>query len=359
VKHHVAADAQFFDSSLFMTSSSSSPVPQRNGKEQKMNDDDDDKKKASSILPRHVAFVCDGNSRWAKARNLPAIMGHARGADRLVQVLKALLQYNNNQGRRAVSYCTMYGFSTENWARPAQEVADIFAVMEATVHKFYAQIMQQENLRFRILGDLDDDRIPASLREILQKLERETAHRHHDGYDDNDHNKSSQGQTLCVAINYGGRRDILQASKRLALQALAAAAKADTSSATAEAATTRTTTTTNGSTSSDADFDLDRFMTEEAFASLLCTAGIPDPDLIIRTSGEYRISNFLLWNAAYSELYFSEVFWPDFDETCLNQALSWYATRKRRFGSRQERDGGGAGEASAAIATQPQISSSS
>ena len=234
-----------------------------------------------STIPQHVAFVCDGNSRWARARHLPAAAGHAAGADRLVKVLDGLTA-------AGVSYATMYGFSTENWKRPASEINDILRVVEETARKFYNRAIQ-ECVRVRILGDLTDERLPRSLVEVLQRLERDTA--------------MAEGVTLCLAINYGGRRDIVNAAKCLAARLV--------------------------------DGSLDGDCTEETFASLLSTAGIPDPDIMIRTSGESRLSNFLLWNLAYTELYFTDVLWPDFDEACLSDALSWYAQRRRRYGARE------------------------
>lgn len=229
-----------------------------------------------STIPQHVAFICDGNSRWAKARSLPTAVGHAAGADRLMAVLDALRD-------AGVNYATMYGFSTENWKRPQKEVDEILTIIERTARQMFDKALR-ERVRIRILGDLEDERLPESLREVLYQLERETS-------------RLDTETTLCLAINYGGRTDILRAAARLAV-------------------------------SGDE-------ITEESFSRMLSTDGIPDPDLIVRTSGESRLSNFLLWNAAYSELYFTDTLWPDFDETCLDEALDWYARRKRRFGARE------------------------
>mmetsp|Transcript_14258 Transcript_14258/g.18619 ORF Transcript_14258/g.18619 Transcript_14258/m.18619 type:complete len:175 (+) Transcript_14258:719-1243(+) len=169
--------------------------------------------------------------------------------------------------------------------------------MEQTAKQMYNRLMKDnENIRIRVLGDLDDDRIPETLRDILYKLQAETNRLC---------GSSEQSLTLCLAINYGGRRDILNAARKLV-----------------EAASTGEV------------VDIDQF-TEEDFSSLLCTDGLPDPDLIVRTSGEYRLSNFLLWNAAYSELYFTETLWPDFDHDSMKKALDWYSLRKRRFGSHE------------------------
>jgi undecaprenyl diphosphate synthase len=249
----------------------------------------------SSILkvPAHVAFICDGNSRWAKARRLPSVAGHAAGGNRLIQIVDALK-------RKGVSHATFYGFSTENWQRTASEVQDILKVLEGTARQFYGKALQ-DNLRIRILGDLQDERIPSGLRDILHRLEVDTG-----GSDDYMRDDNDDRLTLTIAINYGGRQDIVNASKRMAL---AIAREGDS-------------------------LDLDT-VTEETFATYLGTAGIPDPDFVIRTSGECRLSNFLLWNVAYAELYFVETLWPDFDEASLDEAFEWYAQRKRRFGARQ------------------------
>lgn len=236
-----------------------------------------------NTIPRHVAFICDGNSRWALARGLPASAGHLAGADRLIDTLETLK-------RSGVECCTFYGFSTENWKRSDAEIRDILYVMEQTARKFYDKAVK-EHVRVKILGDLEDSRIPRGLQEILYKLERDTA------------DFSPTTLTVCIAINYGGRQDILNASVKLS-QAIA-----------------------SGELKEDQ-------VTEDDFSSLLYTSDIPDPDLMIRTGGEKRLSNFLLWNCAYSELYFSQDLWPDFDEASILEALEWYSSRSRRFGGR-------------------------
>jgi undecaprenyl diphosphate synthase len=232
-------------------------------------------------IPRHVALVCDGNSRWAEARYLPTSVGHLAGADRLIDSIQTLK-------RAGVQVITFYGFSTENWKRSPKEISDVLGVMEQTARTFYSKALG-ENVRVKILGDLQDERIPHGLRDILVKLERDTC---------------ENAVTVCIAVNYGGRQDIVNASLRLARAV------------------------------SSGQIDGDK-VTEEDFSSFLYTSGIPDPDLIIRTGGEKRLSNFLLWNSAYSELYFSHVLWPDFDETCVMEALEWFSTRPRRFGGRK------------------------
>lgn len=241
-----------------------------------------------SLPPRHVAFICDGNSRWAKEHNLPTAAGHAAGAERLVEVLNELKR------AKGISYCTMYAFSTENWARPRVEIDQILKVIETTTQNCYQQILQ-DRMRVCIIGDMTDKRLPSSLVQLLQQLEK-------------DSHEVSRGETepsltLSMAINYGGRQDILNASKQLAI--LIAKGRVDPNT-----------------------------VTEEDFSRLLSTRNTPEPDLIIRTSGECRLSNFLLWNAAYAELYFTATTWPDFTSNELHTALEWFASRKRRYGSR-------------------------
>jgi len=256
---------------------------------------------SSSSSPRHVAFVCDGNSRWAKQRGFPAAVGHAAGADRLVQVLKLL------QGHPTISYCTFFGFSTENWQRPASEINDVWSVMEQTVKQFSHELLQ-EHVVLKVVGDLSDERIPASLRRRLQKLEQETT----ENCKRNslqDANAAPPELTICLAINYGGRHDIVQATQRLAQ--LVAQGELDAND-----------------------------ITEEMISQHLSTTDIPDPDLIIRTSGERRLSNFLLWNAAYAELFFVDTLWPDFDAQSLKTSLDWFSQRQRRFGGRQKENSG-------------------
>lgn len=240
-------------------------------------------------VPQHVALICDGNSRWAEQRKLHPSLGHAKGAE----VLTSSLRHFRDRG---VKICTFYGFSTENWSRSSAEIDDIWTVMERTAISFYNTAMR-ENVRVRILGDLDDDRIPTSLRDILARLEVDSCGGNATGGDGDD-------LTVCVAINHGGRSDIVSAGKRIASLVK------------------------SGELSPE---DID----EELFEKQLCTSEIPDPELIIRTGGEQRLSNFLLWNSAYSELYFTEKLWPEFDVSSIDDALKWYASRCRRFGGRK------------------------
>ena len=252
--------------------------------------------------PKHVALICDGNSRWAEERNLPQSVGHAKGADALTSVLR----YMNSLG---VQICTFYGFSTENWSRSKQEISDIWTIMERTANSFRDMAIE-ENVRIRILGNLDDDRIPISLRRTLDQLVKDTGgdvsyvanknERCDDGNDD-----ETKSLLVCLAINYGGRSDIVRASKEIAKLVQ------------------------KGELANIDDIN------EDTFERHLCTLGVPDPDLIIRTGGEQRLSNFLLWDLAYSELYFTDELWPDFDSDSVDDALEWYSGRCRRFGGRK------------------------
>jgi undecaprenyl diphosphate synthase len=262
-------------------------------------------------LPKHIGFICDGNSRWAQTRNLPAVVGHAAGADRLVEVLQCLRRNHPD-----VRVCTFYAFSTENWRRTPKEVADIFRVMEATIRQF-GPVLLREGVEFRALGDYCDDRIPQSLQRMIDDLHvrtRQEAVRRmaqsskqssmeRESTSNAEHQQQQWHPVLCVAINYGGRDDIVQAAQRLARRV--ARGEIDASD-----------------------------ITESLLSSHLSTHGIPNPDLIIRTSGECRLSNFFLWDAAYAELRFCDEMWPDFDSESLRRALQWYGARQRRFGSR-------------------------
>ena len=259
-----------------------------------------------TIGPKHVAFICDGNSRWAEKEaktnkiSIPfqqqyqnKIRGHQKGASQVVSLLKHLDKQHPD-----VKYATIYGFSSENWSRPQDEINGIWKVIEETSDSIRSWALR-ENLQVRILGDLEDDRIPHSLRTSLTKLEADTKS-HCENF------TIGEPLTLCIAINYGGRNDILNASIKLA-QLIA-----------------------DGHITEDE-------VNHDTFSNLLCTAGVPDPDLVIRTGGDRRISNFLIWNCAYAELYFTDVLWPDFDENELDTAMSWFQSRDRRFGGRIEK----------------------
>ena len=251
-------------------------------------------------LPRHIAFICDGNCRWSKRHSLPKSIGHAAGADRVINIIKALQRY-----RGKIEYCTLYAFSTENWTRSEKEINTIFKLMERIAIQYRSHDdVRSGKVQIDLLGDLEDKRIPAGAKKELQRLQSESkvaCEKQKDRLGD-----SANVLTICLAINYGARADILQAAQKLA-QSIASG-----------------------------ELSIDAAIEESEISKRLCTALIPDPDLIIRTSGETRLSNFLLWNAAYAELYFTDLLWPDFDEYALEEALAWYGKRTRRFGGRNE-----------------------
>ena len=227
--------------------------------------------------PQHIAIIMDGNGRWAKKRGLPRTAGHAAGAE----TFRRIATYCRSIG---VKYLTVYAFSTENWKRSRDEVESIMALFEKYLHEAIDE-MEQDHIRLKVLGDLS--RISPELRALIERTAEISTH--YDGFQAN------------VCINYGGRDEIVHAARRFAAQCAAGEKKPEE-------------------------------LTEEAFGGLLYTAGIPDPELIIRPSGEERISNFLLWQSAYAEYYFTDVLWPDFDERELDRAIAAYQKRDRRFG---------------------------
>lgn len=224
-----------------------------------------------TVIPDHLAIIMDGNGRWATKRHLPRTAGHKAGSENFVKTV-------DECQRLGIKYLTVYAFSTENWNRNQKEVDGIMEIMRSYIVK-YVPILEKKNIRLRILGDLNyfDEESRNALIASVKKLENNTAF------------------TLCIALSYGGRHEILQAVNRLLAEG-----KKD--------------------------------VTEKEFEEALYTAGIPDPDFIIRTSGEERISNFLLWQSAYAEYYFTKVLWPDFDASELRKALVEFGKRKRRFG---------------------------
>jgi undecaprenyl diphosphate synthase len=229
------------------------------------------------LLPRHVAVIMDGNGRWARHRGLPRIMGHKRGVD----ALKGLLRTCDDWG---IETLTAYAFSTENWKRPAEEVDFLMTLFQVVLRQELRDMMK-ENVRIKFAGNLKA--LPPSLQEQIQEAMEET--------------QNNRGIQFTVATNYGGREEILSACRAIAQQVKDGLLEPD---------------------------EID----EEVFERHLYTAGIEDPDLLIRTSGEMRISNFLLWQIAYTEIYVTDVFWPDFDRNQFHQALSSYQQRNRRFG---------------------------
>ncbi len=228
-------------------------------------------------LPRHIAIIMDGNGRWAKKRGLPRTAGHAAGAE----TFRAIATYCKEIG---LSYLTVYAFSTENWKRPAQEVSSIMGLLKKYLLEAIAQ-MERDRVKLCFFGDLSP--LPQELRELCERT-REIS-RHYEGVQVN------------ICLNYGGRYELLRAARAFAGDCLRGKARPED-------------------------------LTEEAFSSYLFSSGVPDPDLIIRPSGEVRISNFLLWQSAYAEYYFTDVLWPDFDKAELCRALAVYQRRSRRFG---------------------------
>ena len=227
-------------------------------------------------IPRHVAIIMDGNGRWAKQRHMPRTVGHAKGAAGVRDLVKACA----DQG---VGYLTLFAFSTENWRRPSDEVSTLMGLFVQYLEK-EMKAMQAEGVRLQVLGDISA--FPEELQQRIEVAQNATVHNH--------------TITLNVAANYGGRWDIVQAVQRWALAHPGASAQ---------------------------------HLTEQDLAQHLSTAGMPEVDLLIRTGGESRISNFLLWQVAYAELYFTDVLWPDFDTQQLARALAWFANRERRFGT--------------------------
>jgi undecaprenyl diphosphate synthase len=228
-------------------------------------------------IPQHVAAIMDGNGRWAKQRGLPRIAGHRQGA----HIVKSLLRCCKDWG---IANFTVYAFSTENWGRPEAEVNFLMQLFEGLLDSELAE-MHDEGVRLRFLGDRSQ--VPLSLRKMMERSMEKTA--------------SNQAVNFNVAINYGSRNEITQAAKSIAHQIK------------------------SGELSPE---DID----DSLFASHLDTSGLPDPDLLIRTSGEQRLSNFLLWQLAYTEIYITDTFWPDFDGGEFVKAIVDYQGRERRFG---------------------------
>lgn len=224
-------------------------------------------------IPQHVGFIMDGNGRWARQRGLPRLAGHRAGAENLRRVLRAC-------GEWGIKYVTIYAFSTENWGRPREEVEGLFHLMDQFIDRELPELMKN-GIQVRHIGRMDG--VPEELQRKIRKVLEATKH--------------NDQLILCVAFNYGGRAEIVDAVRRLI-----------------------------------ADGVKPEQVDEELLSSYLYTAGIPDPDLIIRTGGEMRLSNFLLWQSAYAEYYSTPTYWPDFDEEELYKALLDYSRRERRFG---------------------------
>ena len=228
-------------------------------------------------VPNHIAIIMDGNGRWAKKRGLPRLMVHNAGMKSLKEIVRAC----SDMG---VRYLTVYAFSTENWKRPDDEVSGIFKIMVLYIKKELAEL-KSENVRIQVIGEWE--KIPKDARESMEFALRETA--------------ENTGLQFQIALNYGGRREILDAVKELY----------------------RRTEKEGGNIDSIREEDIERY---------LSTAGSPDPDMIIRTGGELRLSNFMLWQCAYSELIFRDVYWPDFDKKELESCIAEFEQRHRRYG---------------------------
>lgn len=230
-----------------------------------------------TAAPCHVAIIMDGNGRWAKARAMPRTFGHRHGADAVRRTVEAAAQ-------RGIEYLTLYAFSSENWSRPATEINDLMGLLRRYIRQELVEI-HANNIRVLFIGDRG--RLAPDIRELMQNAERQTI--------------DNTGMTLILALNYGSKDEIVAAVRNLAEDVAAGQLMPE-----------------------DVNADM--------FSTYLQTSSIPDPDLVIRTSGEQRLSNFLLWQAAYSELIFVDTLWPDFGSQHLDRAIADYRGRERRFG---------------------------
>lgn len=228
-------------------------------------------------IPQHVAIIMDGNGRWARKRGLPKIAGHRQGVKAAEEAMEAAKELG-------VKYLTLYTFSTENWKRPKTEVEGLFRLLEDYIDR-EGDKLNKNKIRFNIIGDIDA--LPASTKDKLRKTIEAT--------------KSNADFTLNLAVNYGSRDEMLRAVRSIAEDVKRGTMSADS-------------------------------VTEAAFSERLYTAGMPDPDLLIRTSGEFRLSNFLLWQLSYAEIYISSKLWPDFHRADFVKAIEEFASRDRRYG---------------------------
>lgn len=235
---------------------------------------------AVGARPRHVAIIMDGNGRWAKARGLPRIAGHRSGADAVRRAVAGCREL-------CVSYLTLYAFSSENWKRPATEVDDLMGLLRHYLRREIAEL-SRNGVQLKVIGDRQ--RLPADIVGLIHQAENASK------------DLPEKSLFLTIAVNYGAQAEIVAATRRIVK-----------------------------------DVEAGRFASEmideELFGHYLETAGMPDPDLIIRTSGEYRLSNFLLWQSAYSEFVFTDTLWPDFDKQCLEAAIDEFMRRERRYGA--------------------------
>lgn len=232
-------------------------------------------------IPHHIAIVMDGNGRWARAKHRPRILGHKKGVEAVREIVKVCSQLN-------VECLSLFAFSSENWKRPEEEIKNLMGLFMMALER-EAKALARNNVRLQIVGDLSG--FSEKLQKKIQQVEDLTA--------------KSDGLRLIVAANYGGRWDIAGSTRALARKVEAGEISADS-------------------------------ITEDELSAHITTQGLPDPDLFIRTGGEKRISNFLLWQMAYTELYFTDVLWPDFDADELKKAISDYSSRQRRFGKTSE-----------------------
>jgi len=232
-------------------------------------------------LPRHIAIIMDGNGRWAKQHALGRIMGHQKGVEAVRKTVRLCREIG-------IQYLTLYAFSVENWLRPDQEVAALMQILRQYLRSELAEMMEND-IRLHAIGDIDG--LQAPVRKLLAETMARTA--------------GNRGMVLNLALSYGGQDEIIRAVRRIAEDVRDGKLGAG---------------------------DINR----QSFAAYLYTAGIPDPDLLIRTSGEFRISNFLLWQSAYTEFFFTEVLWPDFDKRDLFAAIADYQRRERRYGLTSE-----------------------
>lgn len=230
---------------------------------------------------RHVAIIMDGNGRWAKKRNLPHLEGHRKGAEAVRKVIKSAKELD-------IEYITLFAFSTENWKRSKGEIDGLMSLLEEFID-YNLEELNEKDIRFKSIGRIDEFP-PSTCRKIKEAIESTSG------------NKSG---TLVLALNYGGRAEIVDAVKKLAEKAVAGEVKIDE-------------------------------INEELLSANLYDPSIPDPDIMIRTSGEFRLSNFLLWELSYSEIYITDVLWPDFDKAELLKALESFKNRDRRFGGRKK-----------------------
>lgn len=240
-----------------------------------------EKEKRPLDLPRHIGIILDGNGRWAKAHGLPRALGHKKGCETLEQIVE-------DCARLGIAYLTVYGFSTENWKRSSEEVSALMQLFRFYMKKL-VQVANRNNVKAKMIGERS--RFAPDIQEGIRFLEEST--------------KENSGMEFIFAVNYGGRDEIIRAIHRIV-----------------------------ESTEPSRVGEVFKNLTEEELSSFLDTAGIPDPDLIIRTSGEFRTSNFLLWQSAYAEYYITDVLWPDFTKEELLKAIENYKKRERRYGGR-------------------------